>query len=355
MKVAFIADARNVHTQRWASSLAKFIDELFVISVAPGEIEGCKVYDLGVLKNKSNKFMSLLRKIRYILCSLKILFSNKPDIIHVHYLFSDITVLSYAFFSNVIISVWGNDIIDDTEKPNSRVLFFRKLALKNATMVTATTHYLAKQTQKYCSDKNIMVIPFGVDLNRFRRKKLCTIKPAIYNIGFVKHLLPKYGPHVLIKAVRYIKNPVKIFIVGKGAMESELKKMVNAYKLKNVFFKGFIPNEKLPNFLENIDIFVMPSIYDSETFGVSAIEAQAMEIPVIASLVGGVPEAVKNGVTGLLIPPNQPKELAITIDKLIEDHELYEKLKYNCRKFVEDRYDWNKNILSVVNLYKKLL
>ncbi len=352
MKIALISDIRTVHAQRWATSIAKKEDELIVISIAPGVIDGCMVYNLRMLNEKGIRFFTFIKKLRYIFLSWIILLKARPDIVHVHFLRPDISTLSYLFFKNTIISVWGNDIIDD-KKPSMLKHIYRKIALKRAKKITATTEYLAKQTQKYCKGKEIKIIPFGVDLNRFKSYKKET--KTVTHVGFVKHLMEKYGPHILIEAVKFIKNDVVVYLVGDGYMKGFLEKLIKKYNLKNVFLKGFIDNNELPKFLNNIDIFVMPSIYKSETFGVAAIEAQAMEIPVIASDIGGISEAVKNGITGILVTPNDPIALAKAIDRLIDDKELYQKLSGGCRKYVESRFNWEKNVISVIDLYNKIV
>ena len=354
IRVSLITDARTVHAQRWGSSLSSKIDELFVISVAAGEIEGCYVYNLNMINEKRVKILTLLKKIRYIFYCWIILLKKHPDIIHVHFLRPDITILGYIFYKNIFISVWGRDITDNQRGIIFFRKLFRKLALRRAKVVMATSVYLANETKKYCKNSNIYVVPFGIDLKKYKYKKKISRREKTTNVGYVKHLEAMYGPHVLAEAARYIIHPVRIFFVGQGSMFAELKAIIDKNNLRNIQLLGFVPNNELPKFLRKIDIFVMPTLYP-ESFGVSALEAQAVNVPVIASNVGGIREVVKHNVTGILIPPNDPYILAKTIDRLIEDDLLYHTLQNNCRNYIRSKFVWENNINKVIELYMQFI
>ena len=122
-----------------------------------------------------------------------------------------------------------------------------------------------------------------------------------------------------------------------------------------VDFVGRIPHEEVPAFLAGLDIFCMPSRYESETFGVAAVESQAMEIPVVATTVGGVPEAVDNGVTGLLVPPNDTVKVADAIESLLEDPVKRAEMGAAGRRFVSNKYDWFENASRMERIYLDLL
>jgi glycosyltransferase involved in cell wall biosynthesis len=104
-----------------------------------------------------------------------------------------------------------------------------------------------------------------------------------------------------------------------------------------------------------MDIFVMPSVHESETFGIAAIEAQAMSIPVVASRIGGVPEAVLENRTALLVPPRDAGALSQAIMRLIEEPALYQSMSREGRSFVKRSYDWHRNAGRIEALYAQLL
>ena len=165
----------------------------------------------------------------------------------------------------------------------------------------------------------IYVIPFGVDVTRFvPRPPPVAGEPVV--LGFVKHLLPKYGPDVLLEAFAQIHQQrpnTRLLMVGRGSMLASLVKRMGELGLEKVVnIPGRIAYEKIPDLIRGLDLMVMPSIYDSETFGVAAIEASASGVPVVASRVGGLPEAVVHGRTGLLVEPRNVGRLGRGVHRI---------------------------------------
>jgi glycosyltransferase involved in cell wall biosynthesis len=106
--------------------------------------------------------------------------------------------------------------------------------------------------------------------------------------------------------------------------------------------------------MKNFDIFVMPSTENSETFGVAAIEAQAMEIPVVASKIGGIPEAMLDGTTGILVEPKNVEQLADAMIRLIENPEDRKRMGKAGRQFVLNNYNLEENVGLFESLYKSM-
>jgi glycosyltransferase involved in cell wall biosynthesis len=122
-----------------------------------------------------------------------------------------------------------------------------------------------------------------------------------------------------------------------------------------VDFVGRIPHEEVPAFLASLDVFCMPSRWESETFGVAAVEAEAMEIPVVATRVGGVPEAVNDGVSGILVPPNDTIAVADAVASLLDDSEKRGDMGRAGREYVREHYDWYRNAGQMEEIYKSIL
>ncbi|MEK7176313.1 MAG: glycosyltransferase family 4 protein, partial [Patescibacteria group bacterium] len=115
---------------------------------------------------------------------------------------------------------------------------------------------------------------------------------------------------------------------------------VTSYKLQNkVVFVGFVPPEKLPEYLWASDIFVRPSL--SEGLGNSFIEAMAAGLPIIGTPVGGIPDFLKDGETGLFCEPNNPQNIAEKVKLLLVDNSLRQKIIANGQKLVAEKYDWD--------------
>jgi glycosyltransferase involved in cell wall biosynthesis len=129
-----------------------------------------------------------------------------------------------------------------------------------------------------------------------------------------------------------LRSRIEYWIVGgqsKGSYESTLRATAAEQPDLTVRFFGNLPDEELANVYERADIFAMTSVNlhrSIEGFGLVYLEAAAHGLPVVAHDVGGVSEAVADGVTGLLVPPHRPVQLAAAFEKLIHDGELRRKL-----------------------------
>src|SRR5690606_34807888 len=109
-------------------------------------------------------------------------------------------------------------------------------------------------------------------------------------------------------------------------------------------------NTEVPVFLNDWDIFVVPSRFESESFGVAAVEASAAGLPVIVSDVGGLPEVVDHERTGLVVRREDPTALADAIARLIDNPEERQRLGSAGRGKVEEMYDWRKNVEQMIQI-----
>lgn len=128
-----------------------------------------------------------------------------------------------------------------------------------------------------------------------------------------------------------------------------LQKQIPAHLSSQVVFTGSLAHEELLPYYQNADVVVNPSL--SEAFGMSLVEAMATETPVVATKIGGMPEIVNDGVTGLLSEPGDPQALATAIIELISDSRRATAMGRAGRKKVLERYCWSKIAESLVDCY----
>ena len=119
-------------------------------------------------------------------------------------------------------------------------------------------------------------------------------------------------------------------------------------------FTGKIEQTTVPSAHRQIDIFVNPSLDDSESFGVSVLEASASGVPVVVSNVGGLKEVVKHLEAGLIVPPADTDKLTDAIAYLILHKDERIRLGSNGIKHVKTHYDWKINLEDIVKLYQHL-
>ena len=122
-----------------------------------------------------------------------------------------------------------------------------------------------------------------------------------------------------------------------------------------VEFAGFIDNAKLPELYSRFLVSVFPSVEDSESFGVVAVEAGACECPVVTSDADGFTETVVNGETGLIVPKRDVEKTAEAIQYFLDHPEERERMGRAGRRRAEELYDWKENVGRMVSIYENVL
>jgi glycosyltransferase involved in cell wall biosynthesis len=182
-------------------------------------------------------------------------------------------------------------------------------------------------------------------------------------IGAVARLSPEKGLVHLLRAVALIRDradaayatppAIDVVLAGDGPERERLEWETASLRLDgNVRFLGEVPHEEVPAVLQSFDIFAMPSTW--EGFGVAALEASAMRLPVIASNIHGIPDVVKHGETGLLLPARDERALADAIVRLMEDAALRQRMGDAGRALVEKAYRWQDNMRLLERLYERV-
>jgi glycosyltransferase involved in cell wall biosynthesis len=177
-------------------------------------------------------------------------------------------------------------------------------------------------------------------------------------ILFVGRLYSRKGLPTLLQAAREIAKGFKNtqFVISGGGFkqnEEKLRKLARQLGIEsNVSFVGYFPDEKLPDLYAAADIFVLPALYENFPFAI--LEAQSTGLPVVSTQVGGIPELVIDGQSGLLTEPANYEQLADAIIKLLQDSSLAERLGKKARQIVEEKFAWPLVTNQVVDLYQKV-
>ncbi len=174
-------------------------------------------------------------------------------------------------------------------------------------------------------------------------------------VGTAARLDPVKALDVLIDAARMVMNSLpeaRFLIAGAGPMEETLKTKIQTTRLEPyIKMLGFVDDMK--QFLSGLDIFVLCS--RQEGLGLSALQAMAAGLPVVATDVGGLPEAVINDETGFLVPPGDAKLLAQAIVRLAIDPDMAAQMGVMGRKRVEQFFDSKEMAENTMNLYHAVL
>jgi glycosyltransferase involved in cell wall biosynthesis len=257
----------------------------------------------------------------------------------------------------LVISTWGSEILPN--EPEPEVVRAAKVSyLRKAQRVIALSDFLADATAEYAGIDRRQVVRhyWGVDLDQFRPRQEPCDEPVI---GFAKALTTKYGAEYLIDALPRILKVVpqaRLIMVGDGNLEALLRQRAARLGVhRAIDWIGRVQHSEMPHYYARMALSVMPSIYASETLGVSALESQAMRVPVVASRVGGIPESVIDGETGVLVAARDAQALADAIVKLLVDNERRIRLGNQGRAFVERQFDWRRTLQNTVALYHEVV
>lgn len=185
------------------------------------------------------------------------------------------------------------------------------------------------------------------------------ISQAKYVLGTAARMAPQKGLHYLLEAVALINKldpgragEIACVVAGDGPLRAELEKLAGQLGLADqVIFPGFI--DDMPGFLYCLDVFIIPSI--AEGLSITTIEAMAAGLPVVASRVGGLPELVSEGVTGYLVEPRNPLELAQAILKILGQPELAKGMGEKAREMAWRRFSTEAMINETCQVYDQVL
>ncbi|MBI2486506.1 MAG: glycosyltransferase family 4 protein [Deltaproteobacteria bacterium] len=255
----------------------------------------------------------------------------------------------------------------DLHRETSSYVLSEKLA--NAEFIVTNTLFNELHIKSFLDKRDwekLHTIYEGIDLKQFEPNSDRQNYSRLTRILSVARLIEPKGLVYLLKACKVLKESGYLFrceIIG-GPEEPlytnyyiMLKNLHMLLELDDcVFFLGAQPFNKVLERYRSADIFVLPCVIAEDgTRDITPnalIEAMAMKLPVISTNITGIPEIVEDGVNGILVPTNDEKALAEALIKLIENHDMREKLGENARKKVEERFDINKNIVKYIALFE---
>lgn len=251
----------------------------------------------------------------------KLIRATRPNIIHLH--------------SRRGADLWGGIAarltrtpcvlsrrVDNAEPPIQVALKYR-LYDHVITISEAIRNVLLKEG---IAPEKVSCVRSAVDANPFMSApdrtvflKEFSLPDNALTIGMVAQLIPRKGHRHLLEAVRILRNQypsLRALLFGKGPLKNQLEQLISEYGLSDiVHLAGF--RDDLPRMLGGLDILAHPA--DMEGLGVSLLQASAAAVPIIASRAGGMPEAVQDRTTGLLIPPGDVQSLVTALRTLLDN------------------------------------
>lgn len=176
-------------------------------------------------------------------------------------------------------------------------------------------------------------------------------------VANVAALTAHKGQRYLLEAVpviRAARPEARVVIFGQGELRDELERHARALGLGDgLIFAGFRSPEEIPSILKAIDVFVLSSV--EEGLGTSLFDAMAAGAPIVATRAGGIPEIVRDGETGLLVPPRDPAALAGAVTRVLNDASLARRLAEAAGRFVRSAGTKERMVEETLRVYRDLL
>ena len=298
----------------------------------------------------------------------------KPDIVHTHAAKAGalgrkaafdckVPVVLHTFHGHVFHSYFGkfkSEVYRRIEK---------RLASKSSGIIAISDQQKIELSEKFAiADKNkIEVIPLGFDLNQFQdnleiKRRKTRDKFNLSNdqiaVAIIGRLAPIKNHKLFLDTIAIVNRQTSkktvFFIVGDGETRKEIEGQIEQIKINqsiDIRLTSWIRD--IQTFNAGMDIICLTS--NNEGTPVSLIEAQACNIPVISTDVGGVKDIVFNNETGFIVPKNNVEKFAEKLLLLIEDKKKREKMSQNGWSFVKDNFHYQRLVKDMEQYYKKLL
>ncbi|WP_297700614.1 glycosyltransferase [uncultured Fibrobacter sp.] len=329
----------------------------------------------------------------------------RPDVIHAHWPFPHAYIALGAaklFRIPLVLNFHGAELLLIRKKKWVKPLL--KFAIGQAQAVFANSSFTAGKI-KALRDVDVEWSPYGTTLETKDERRetrdggSLPLAPAAdaasatpssgdtpqrpdphpvnskFKILFVGRHIERKGICYLIEAAKYLpRDQFEIRIVGVGDLTEQLKEQAASVIARNVsdeaiqsgfaaqsaeiIFTGKLSPEALANEYKTANVFTLPAIVDSkgdtEGLGVVLIEAMELGLPVVASNVGGIPDVVVDGETGILVPEKDPKALAEAYKRLASDNELVKKLLAGAQKRIGECFNWDRIVERQIAVYEKV-
>ena len=299
--------------------------------------------------------------------------SRRFDIVHSYNFYANIFALPAAWMARTPVIIAS--IRDEGAYLTDRQIYAQKQVCRFADVVACNAESIKRWLTRTGYDPSkIVVIPNGVDTARFvdmrpqvEIRRELGIPANVPVVAMMARLIKKKGVDHLVDAAiaLHARWPdVRFLIVGaaplvsggataeEAAFADQLKARVQAQGLEHrIIFTGF--RNDIPNLLSIVDVGVLPSL--SEGLSNSVLESMAAGRATISTNVGGIAEAMQDGVSGLLIPPSDERALVQAIDRLLADPALAARLGAEGRRVVFERYSISRMVESTERLYAQLL
>jgi glycosyltransferase involved in cell wall biosynthesis len=294
---------------------------------------------------------------------------DRPDVVHAHFWMSGLASVLAAKDLEIPVMQTFHALgavkrryqgKNDTS-PADRVRLERMIAKKADRVIATCSDEVFELVRMGLTRSRVSIVPCGVDLTTFTSEGEVAPRTAPHRIVSVGRLVPRKGFDVAIAALAALPDTELVIAGGPGS--GDLDNDEEARRLRGIADRagvsdrvrmpGQVSRKDMPALLRSADAVVCTPWY--EPFGIVPLEAMACGVPVVASAVGGLIDTVIHGVTGLHVPPRDPKALANALRRLVPDASLCEAYGVAGCDRVRARYSWDRVAADTVRAYERVL
>ncbi|MFI9454748.1 glycosyltransferase [Amycolatopsis sp. NPDC052450] len=294
---------------------------------------------------------------------------DRPDVVHAHFWMSGLASVLAAKDLGIPVTQTFHALgvvkrryqgKNDTS-PAERMRLERMIAKQADRVIATCSDEVFELVRMGLPRSRASVVPCGVDLNKFTPDGERAPRTAAHRIVSVGRLVPRKGFDLAIAALASL--PDTELVIAGGPDSGPLTEAPEVRRLlaiadrlgvtDRVRLPGLVSREQMPALLRSADAVVCTPWY--EPFGIVPLEAMACGVPVVATAVGGLTDTVVDGVTGLLVPPRNPKELAGALRRLLNDASACESFGIAGADRVRARYSWDRVAADTLRAYGRVL
>lgn len=288
--------------------------------------------------------------------------ASNYDIIHVHHPDPMAAIaLRLSGYKGRVVLHWHSDIVKQKKLLNF-YLPLQQWLIDRADLIVGTTPvYIAaspylKDVQHKCT-----YLPIGVDAVKPDEAQVAAIKAQypgrkiVFSLGRLVHYK---GYKYLVEASKYLDDSYMVLIGGSGVLHDELQQQIDSEGLGHrVKLLGFIADEELPAYYGACDVYCLSSIMKTEAFAIVQIEAMSCGKPVVCCNIegSGVPWVNADGVSGLVVEPENGQALAGAIKSITTDASLYQQLSTGARQRFEQLFRKEQTVTRCLELYHQVI
>ncbi len=281
---------------------------------------------------------TLTRGVQYLISVFRAM--PRADIIH-HLVGTGLSFFMHAAPLLILCPWWKKRLVLNYRSGNAGQNFMRRWGwlavplMKRADCIAVPSAFLQRVFREYGLESVILPNIADTELFPFRERRQFAPRLIV-----ARHLTPTYDIGCVVRAFAIVQAhypDATLGIAGTGNESARIRRLVEELNLRNVDFLGQVPNTKMPAIYANYDIAVNASI--SDNFPGALLEAALSGLAVVSSDAGGIPDMIRQGETGLLVPKRDPSALAAAVLDVVQKHQAAHHRTLAARQWAE-QYSW---------------